>query len=89
MSKAWANGSDRRWRRVRAAVLARDGNRCRLKLDGCTTVAEQVHHTLGREVAGDNPDHLVAACAHCNQAAGDPRAADPSPTPRTQWRRRT
>jgi len=88
MSTAWASGSTAEWRRVRADVLKRDGYRCRLKLDGCTTVAEHVHHTLGREVSGDNPAHLLAACASCNQRAGDPRRADAEPAPRTRWRGR-
>jgi len=86
MSKSWAKGSDRRWRRLRFRVLARDGYRCQLQLEGCTTRANHVHHTLGRTVTGDNPDHLVAACASCNLKVGDPtRAADPAPRARTRW----
>lgn len=85
MSRSWAGGSTRAWRRIRALVLARDGYRCRLKLPGCTTVANQVHHTGAREVTGDNPNHLVAACQHCNLAVGDPRSHDPNPQPRTRW----
>lgn len=85
MSKAWEGGSSRRWRTIRATVLERDGHRCQLKLNGCTTVAGEVHHTLGREVSGDNPDHLIAACSTCNKQVGDPRSNDPAPTPRTQW----
>lgn len=30
MSKAWETGSTTAWRRVRAAVIARDGRRCRM-----------------------------------------------------------
>lgn len=85
MSVAWAKGSTRAWRTTRALVLARDQNRCQLKLPGCTTVATEVHHLLGREVSGDNPEHLVAACGGCNKAVGDPRRHDPSPQPRTRW----
>lgn len=85
MSKSWTGGSTRSWRITRAAVLARDGHRCQLRLDGCTTVATQAHHLLGREVAGDDPEHLVASCASCNLRTGNPRAADPKPTPRTRW----
>jgi 5-methylcytosine-specific restriction endonuclease McrA len=86
MSQAWAKGSTTAWRRTRAGVLTRDGYRCQLQLQGCTTKATQVHHTLGRTVTGDDPAHLVAACQHCNLKVGDPtRATDPAPQPRTRW----
>ncbi|MDN5929514.1 MAG: hypothetical protein L0I24_00350 [Pseudonocardia sp.] len=51
----------------------------------CTTVATQVHHTLGRMVSGDDPAHLVAACAPCNGTTGDPAALDPAPRPKGWW----
>lgn len=85
MSKGWAGGSTRAWRHTRAIVLARDGHTCQLKLEGCTGTATHVHHTVGREIAGDNTAHLVASCAHCNLKTGDPRGNDPQPTPRTRW----
>ena len=87
MSRSWAKGSTRQWRRTRAAVLARDGYRCTLQLDdGCTTIATHVHHVHGRTTTGDDPAHCVAACAHCNLKLGDPtKAPDPAPTPRTRW----
>lgn len=85
MSRAWQGGSTRAWRRTRAAVLLRDGYRCQLTLHGCTIRADQVHHTAGRATTGDHPDHLVAACAHCNRTVGDPTTTDPTPTPRTTW----
>lgn len=31
MSRAWKVGSTRAWRRIRAAVLDRDGHRCQLQ----------------------------------------------------------
>ena len=83
-SKAWAGGSTRAWRTIRAAVLNRDGHRCQLRLDVCTVTATCVHHTLGKAL-GDDPAHLVAACEPCNQAVGDPRRHDPAPRPRTRW----
>lgn len=82
----WSKGSTRGWRRTRAAVLVRDGHRCQLRLQGCTTIATQVHHTHGRGVTGDDPQFLVAACEWCNLSTGDPtRTPDPAPTPRTRW----
>ncbi|MEH1013058.1 HNH endonuclease signature motif containing protein [Micromonospora sp. CPCC 206060] len=83
MSRSWQGGSTRAWRKLRARVLHRDGYRCRIELPGCTTVATHVHHTLGK-AAGDDPAHLLAACAHCNLKTGQP-TADPAPQPRTRW----
>lgn len=85
MSKRWANGSTPAWRRVRAQVLARDGHRCGLQLDGCTTIATQVHHLGAREVTGDDPRHLQAVCQPCNGRAGAPDKGDPAPRPGTWW----
>lgn len=80
-------GSTPEWRRVRAQVLARDGYRCQVRLAGCTGEAEQVHHTLGRLVTGDDPAYLQAACRHCNVKLGDPmkRPDPPALPPRTSW----
>lgn len=85
MSKTWQKGSTRAWRRKRLLVLERDGYRCQLKLEGCTGRATHVHHTVGREVSGDNIAHLVASCAACNLKVGDPRRHDPKMQPRTRW----
>lgn len=90
MSTAWAKGSTRAWRLLRAFVLARDGYLCQIRLPGCTVAAPlrggHVHHTLGRAVTGDDPQFMVAACPHCNIATGDPtRSPDPAPRPRTRW----
>lgn len=85
MSKTWAKGSTRAWRRLRATVLARDNYRCRLQLDGCTTQATHVHHTLGRAVSGDDPRYLEAACESCNLKVGDPTKHEPTPTYISRW----
>lgn len=86
MSKRWEAGSSKAWRRLRSRVLLRDRGLCQLRLDGCLIYATQVHHTqpwTGRPE--QTPiDQLVAACAPCNRAAGEP-TADPKPTPRTRW----
>lgn len=85
MSRSWAGGSTTAWRKTRLYVLTRDRYRCRLKLEGCTTIATQAHHTLGREQTGDDPAHLVAVCRSCNLKTGDPRRFDPPPKARRQW----
>ena len=87
MSHTWSKGSTRAWRRVRVAVLARDGYTCRLKIQGvCATHATHVHHTHGKAVTGDDPRYLVAACAPCNLHVGNPtRNPDPQPRPVTKW----
>ena len=91
----WTGGSTRRWRRIRAAVLDRDGHQCRTHAEGwcaalprhvCTVTATQVHHLDGK-VHGDDPQRLRASCATCNRLIGDPQAnkVDPLPQPRTAW----
>lgn len=84
MSRAWANGSTRAWRKTRALVLARDGYRCRLKLDGCTTLATHAHHIDGK-AAGDDPTRLIAACEPCNRRVGNPLKNNPPTRPVTHW----
>ena len=84
MSRSWASGSTRAWRKLRAEVLDRDGHRCQLRLARCTETAEHAHHTLGRAVTGDDPRHVVAACANCNLDVGQPDVS-PAPIPRTAW----
>lgn len=87
MSKNWAGGSTRGWRRIREFVLARDRYRCRLQLTGCTSIADCVHHTRGRAATGDDPAYLEAACTPCNLKVGDPTrtATTPRAQPRTRW----
>ncbi len=87
MSRAWAKGSTTAWRKLRAQILQRDGYRCRIQLPGvCTGRATHVHHIHGRARTGDDPAHLVAACAPCNLKTGDPaKQPDPAPRPRTRW----
>jgi 5-methylcytosine-specific restriction endonuclease McrA len=93
-SDGWPGGSTRAWRKIRAAILARDGRQCQLRIEGiCRGRADCVHHTAGRAVTGDDPRHLVAACTPCNLHIGDPnrvgggrgKAADPPLQTRTTW----
>lgn len=98
MSKNWAGGSTRRWRRIRTDVLLRDtGKGCRAHREGwcakpgvkphpCTNTQDTAHHTHGRGVTGDDPRFLVAACTACNLAIGDPtKLADPQGRAKTRW----
>lgn len=84
----WGGGSTRAWRAVRAAVLARDGNVCKIRIPGtCVNQSEpmHVHHTRGK-AHGDDPAYLVAACAPCNLKIGEPALnADPPCRPITKW----
>jgi len=84
MSRGWKGGSTRAWRTTRALVLQRDHHLCRLRLDGCTTLATCVHHTRGK-AAGDDPAHLMAACASCNLKIGDPAKHNPPARSVTKW----
>lgn len=92
MSRAWAKGSTRAWRRRRLQVLNRDRWVCQLCDQPIDRTARHphpdsatVHHTRGK-VYGDELDQLVAAHRRCNIAAGDPTATtDPAPRPMTRW----
>ncbi|EHR62641.1 HNH endonuclease [Saccharomonospora cyanea] len=92
MSKSWAKGSTRAWRKTRALVLARDGWVCQLchraidpQLRPPHPGSATVHHTLGKRY-GDNPAHLVAAHRKCNLDVGDPTTQpDPPAEPVTKW----
>ena len=64
------HGSTRAWRRLRAAVLARDGHRCHWCGEPATHVDHLVPVSRGGE---DDPLNLVAACEHCNVTRGPRR----------------
>jgi hypothetical protein len=77
MSKAWSGGSTREWRRIRAIVMEHNrvhyGGQCRARVRGlCTGVAAEAHHTLGREVTGDDPRFIEGVCQPCNVHIGNP-----------------
>ena len=81
-------GSTRRWRKIRAYVLDRDGHRCQIRTPGiCIGVATHVDHIVAYVHGGtDEPSNCRAACAPCNLARGDGRwAEDPIPRPMTAW----
>jgi 5-methylcytosine-specific restriction endonuclease McrA len=94
MSKAWAGGSTRQWRKMRVPVLAQNalpksqgGNdgMCQLAIPKvCTGQAAQVHHKLGK-ANGDDPRYLEAVCAACNRHVGDPMKYEPPHKVFTRW----
>lgn len=89
MSRGWAGGSTRRWRRIRAAVLEANrvntGGQCQVQVPGvCTVIADCVHHPLGKR-AGDRHDNTVPSCTACNLHIGAPVRNSPEPVPRTEW----
>jgi 5-methylcytosine-specific restriction endonuclease McrA len=85
VSQAWEGGSTRAWRRIRAAVLLRDGGTCQLQHPGCTTTATHAAHTVPKSRGGrDVMTNLKAACAHCNLSEGAD-FGDPPPRPVTNW----
>ncbi len=86
MSRSWAKGSTRRWRTLRASILAANQleNRgaCQLAIPKiCTGTADQVHHTKGKATTGDDPRHLIACCKACNLHVGRPGRTSPTPRP--------
>lgn len=89
MSRSWAKGSTRRWRKLRAAVLLANANenagRCVLAIHGvCTGLAEQVHHVKGK-AHGDRIEDLVPCCKRCNLHVGNPGRISPEPRPVSKW----
>ncbi|GAA4681303.1 hypothetical protein [Phytohabitans rumicis] len=73
MSRSWAGGSTRAWRKLRQQILMQAGYQCQIRIAGvCTGRATCVHHTQGRRATGDDPAHLQAACQPCNARINDP-----------------
>lgn len=83
MSKAWESGSDTRWRRFRLTILERDKGLCTVRLQGCTTRAEEVDHIIPLSRGGPryDPANCRASCGWCNRKRGD-RAPVTQPQPR-------
>jgi 5-methylcytosine-specific restriction endonuclease McrA len=79
VSKGWEGGSTWAWRKVRKAVLERDGYQCQVRTPGIC-----VHHVRGKQ-HGDDPAYLLASCQACNLKVGDPNSgtSDPAPRPST------
>lgn len=76
MSRSWANGSTRQWRRLRRLVLERDRYSCR-RVDPetgetCGAYAEHAGHwPIPKSRGGqDSMDNLRAECAKHNTGDG-------------------
>ena len=63
MSMLKSTGSTTAWRKIREAVLIRDGYICQW----CGQDANTVDHVIERSQGGsDSMDNLIAACNRCN-----------------------
>jgi 5-methylcytosine-specific restriction endonuclease McrA len=81
MSALTKAGSTRAWRRMRAAVLERDGHRCHW----CHGPADSVDHLIARVRGGsDDETNLVAACVPCNSRRGQAERTG-VPTRSREW----
>ena len=74
MSRAWAGGSTRQWRELRAYVLTRDRHQCQVPdEDGrvCGAPAEDCGHIVPKAEGGqDVPTNLRAECEPHNARDG-------------------
>lgn len=83
MSALTPKGSTREWRRLRAAVLERDGYVCHW----CHGPANTVDHLIPRVRGGsDDETNLAAACVACNSRRGQAEAQQPrNAAPSREW----
>jgi 5-methylcytosine-specific restriction endonuclease McrA len=65
------------WKRLRTAILERDGFVCQLRLPCCTGLATEADHI----VPGDDHSlaNLQAACSDCNAAKNHAQRPRPAP----------
>lgn len=68
------NTGDRRWRRIRDVVLARDGYRCQVGGPPCIGTASVCGHIIAG--AGDALDNLQAECKPCSEGHWQDRMRD-------------
>lgn len=66
---------------IRAIVWVRSGGWCEIGLPGCTRVATDIHHRLGRKAGGrkgdaaeriNQPSNLIHACRSCHRVVTSP-----------------
>ena len=86
------------WRKARLKCLQRCQWRCEIRLAGCQGAASQVDHITPVSQGGTHDQsNLRGACKSCHAKvtaqqgggfrSGRRTAADPKPTPRTDWSR--
>jgi 5-methylcytosine-specific restriction endonuclease McrA len=67
-NRAWAGGSTRQWRTIRARVLNRDGHECTIRGPRCTITATEVDHIINKAAGGtDTLANLRAVCQSCHK----------------------
>ena len=90
-TRGWAGrGSPRAWRRLRLAVLARDGHVCAIQGPRCLGLATTVDHVLRLADGGPllDPANCRAACTTCNYGRrdhGPPASRSTVVETRTRW----
>lgn len=75
MSVGWSSGSTRRWRRLRADVLASAGYRCKVHPTHCNAASAKPHTCLQRAPLHD--DEGVPA-GHAHHLDGKKNGDDPT-----------
>lgn len=71
MSKAWKNGSTTEWRKMREAVLMRDGAFCSICGEDDKRKLH-IDHIIPKRLIGDDGglDNLQVLCQKCNLSKG-------------------
>jgi len=53
---------------LRKFIFTRDNYECKIKMAGCTTLAEEIDHIIPRSKGGLTiPENLQASCKNCNR----------------------
>jgi len=81
-TRPWATSTrrlrlPRDWPKIRAAILERDGYRCRLGLPVCTIQATEVDHIFRGENHAES--NLQAVCRDCHQVKSSSEGAAAKP----------
>ena len=76
---------------LRLAIYERDGNRCAIRLPGCTITPTELDHIISPQQGGAwyDPTNLRAACATCNRTRPKPKRHQtgtlPAARPSRRW----
>lgn len=91
VSRAWSEGSDKRWREFRAWCLEqwhRQGRReCEVRGPKCTTAVQHVDHVVPLAMGGEkyNPLNCRPACEPCNTGRRVAVSEEPNPVRISNW----